>query len=195
MENIYNLDEFSSEKENENEASEKNDIPYNNITSENEYTINDLALMKSFSAGKPNISCNTQLSKINAYDFSNDSYDLKYQNLIFESKAQNSEIKINSFNSITTEKKQVKKFSNAIEDDIDISEFDKIENPAMKFEFTLDNFQKRSIIRLEQEKNILVCAHTSSGKTLVAEYGIAVTRRNKKRIIYTAPIKALSNQK
>jgi antiviral helicase SKI2 len=65
----------------------------------------------------------------------------------------------------------------------------------MRFPFELDDFQKRGIIRVENHENVLVCAHTSSGKTIVAEYGIAYTRRKKKRIIYTAPIKALSNQK
>lgn len=38
-------------------------------------------------------------------------------------------------------------------------------------------------------------AHTSAGKTVVASYAIALSLRNKQRVIYTAPIKALSNQK
>ena len=94
----------------------------------------------------------------------------------------------------------------AIEDQIPVSKYDEIKNPAMTFPFPLDDFQKRSIIRLEQNENtqnkdnkekiiILVCAHTSSGKTLVAEYGIALNKRVNKRVIYTSPIKALSNQK
>ena len=40
-----------------------------------------------------------------------------------------------------------------------------------------------------------MCAHTSAGKTAVAEYAIAISMRNKSRVIYTSPIKALSNQK
>ena len=83
----------------------------------------------------------------------------------------------------------------AIEDKISISKFEEIKEPAMIFQFKLDDFQKRSIIRLEQNKSILVCAHTSSGKTLVAEYGIALGKKNNKKVIYTSPIKALSNQK
>ena len=83
----------------------------------------------------------------------------------------------------------------AIEDDLDISTFSKIENPAITFPFELDEFQKRSILRLENHENVLVCAHTSSGKTVVAEYGIALGKRNCKRVLYTSPIKALSNQK
>lgn len=38
-------------------------------------------------------------------------------------------------------------------------------------------------------------AHTSAGKTVVAEYAIAMSLRDKQRVIYTSPIKALSNQK
>ena len=83
----------------------------------------------------------------------------------------------------------------AIEDDLDISAFSKIENPPITFPFELDEFQKRSILRLENHENVLVCAHTSSGKTVVAEYGIALGKRNAKRVLYTSPIKALSNQK
>jgi len=41
----------------------------------------------------------------------------------------------------------------------------------------------------------LVSAHTSAGKTAVAEYAIAMALRDKQRVIYTSPIKALSNQK
>ena len=82
----------------------------------------------------------------------------------------------------------------ALEDKIDIKKYDELDL-AMKFPFTLDDFQKRGVIRVHNHQNVLVCAHTSSGKTVVAEYGIAITRKYKKRIIYTAPIKALSNQK
>jgi len=73
--------------------------------------------------------------------------------------------------------------------------FDKISPKAILYPFPLDDFQKRSIIRLERHENVLVCAHTSSGKTVVAEYGIALGKKNNKRVFYTSPIKALSNQK
>lgn len=42
---------------------------------------------------------------------------------------------------------------------------------------------------------MLVSAHTSAGKTAVAEYAIAMAFRDKQRVIYTSPLKALSNQK
>ena len=83
----------------------------------------------------------------------------------------------------------------AIEDDLDISAFSEIKDPPITFPFELDEFQKRSILRLEKHQNVLVCAHTSSGKTVVAEYGIALGKRHSKRVLYTSPIKALSNQK
>ena len=83
----------------------------------------------------------------------------------------------------------------AEEDNLNISDFSKIKDPPITFPFKLDDFQKRSILRLEKHQNVLVCAHTSSGKTVIAEYGIALGKKNRKRVLYTSPIKALSNQK
>ena len=48
---------------------------------------------------------------------------------------------------------------------------------------------------LENEESVFVAAHTSAGKTVVAEYAIAMALRDHQRVIYTSPIKALSNQK
>ena len=42
---------------------------------------------------------------------------------------------------------------------------------------------------------MFVAAHTSAGKTVVAEYAIALASKHMTRAIYTSPIKALSNQK
>ena len=67
--------------------------------------------------------------------------------------------------------------------------------PPMIFNFEIDIFQKMAIKCIELEKNILVAAHTSSGKTLVAEYAISKSIKNNNKVIYTTPIKALSNQK
>ena len=66
---------------------------------------------------------------------------------------------------------------------------------AMQFPFELDMFQKQAIMRLERRECVFVAAHTSAGKTVVAEYAIALAQRHKSRCIYTSPIKALSNQK
>ena len=40
---------------------------------------------------------------------------------------------------------------------------------------------------------MFVAAHTSAGKTVVAEYAIALARKHMTKAIYTSPIKALSN--
>ncbi|KAF3439318.1 hypothetical protein FNV43_RR17595 [Rhamnella rubrinervis] len=67
--------------------------------------------------------------------------------------------------------------------------------PAKVFPFTLDPFQTEAIKCLENGESVMVSAHTSAGKTVVASYAIAMSLRNKQRVIYTSPIKALSNQK
>lgn len=66
---------------------------------------------------------------------------------------------------------------------------------AKQYKFKLDEFQLRSIQCLENNQSVLVAAHTSAGKTVVAEYAIAMGILYKHRVIYTSPIKALSNQK
>ena len=70
-----------------------------------------------------------------------------------------------------------------------------VSNPAWKWPFELDIFQKQAIIGLENSKSVFVAAHTSAGKTVVAEYAIAMCHNRGARVIYTSPIKALSNQK
>jgi ATP-dependent RNA helicase DOB1 len=67
--------------------------------------------------------------------------------------------------------------------------------PAREYPFELDPFQQAAISCIEREESVLVSAHTSAGKTVCAEYAIAVSLRDKQRVIYTSPIKALSNQK
>lgn len=67
--------------------------------------------------------------------------------------------------------------------------------PAKQFKFELDPFQLAAIEYVEHEESVLVAAHTSAGKTAVAEYAIAKSLRDNQRVIYTSPIKALSNQK
>ncbi|CAE6469364.1 unnamed protein product [Rhizoctonia solani] len=69
------------------------------------------------------------------------------------------------------------------------------EKPARVYPFTLDPFQQLSVYAIDRNESVLVSAHTSAGKTVVAEYAIAKCLRDKQRVIYTSPIKALSNQK
>ncbi|KAG9396062.1 DEAD/DEAH box helicase [Carpediemonas membranifera] len=66
---------------------------------------------------------------------------------------------------------------------------------AKEFPFELDPFQVQAISAVSRNESVLVSAHTSAGKTVVAEYAIAQALRNNQRIVYTSPIKALSNQK
>lgn len=69
------------------------------------------------------------------------------------------------------------------------------QKPAREYKFTLDPFQQVSVFAIQRNESVLVSAHTSAGKTVVAEYAIAQCLQNKQRVIYTSPIKALSNQK
>lgn len=71
----------------------------------------------------------------------------------------------------------------------------KVPDMAHKFSFELDIFQKQAIIKLEEHNHVFVAAHTSAGKTVVAEYAIALSKKHMTKTIYTSPIKALSNQK
>ena len=64
-----------------------------------------------------------------------------------------------------------------------------------KFPFELSDFQKYSIQAILEGNHILVTAHTGSGKTLPAEFAIEHFVAQGKKVIYTSPIKALSNQK
>ncbi|TKA79880.1 hypothetical protein B0A55_03663 [Friedmanniomyces simplex] len=80
-------------------------------------------------------------------------------------------------------------------DYIPISQHKRPEKPAREYPFILDPFQEVSIASIERNESVLVSAHTSAGKTVVAEYAIAQCLKNNQRVIYTSPIKALSNQK
>jgi ATP-dependent RNA helicase HelY len=64
-----------------------------------------------------------------------------------------------------------------------------------RYPFPLDSFQLEAIEHLAQGQSVLVAAPTGTGKTLVAEYAIWLARQRGQRVIYTTPLKALSNQK
>lgn len=63
------------------------------------------------------------------------------------------------------------------------------------FGFELDDFQKKGIYYLNKRESVFIAAHTSSGKTLLAHFCIIRALQNGQKVIYTSPIKALSNQK
>jgi len=63
------------------------------------------------------------------------------------------------------------------------------------FPFELSCFQKYAIEGIKEDKHVLLCVPTGNGKTLPAEFAIQHFVKKGKKIIYTSPIKALSNQK
>jgi ATP-dependent RNA helicase HelY len=76
---------------------------------------------------------------------------------------------------------------------------------AATLPFELDGFQREAIAKLERSRGVIVSAPTASGKTVVAEYAVwrrlqapeAMRRRHDEAqdVVYTTPLKALSNQK
>ena len=66
--------------------------------------------------------------------------------------------------------------------------------PAPK-KIRLDPFQSRCIEAVDAGESVMCSAHTSAGKTVVALHAIAKSLAAGQRVVYTSPIKALSNQK
>lgn len=63
------------------------------------------------------------------------------------------------------------------------------------FPFSLDNFQRKAVGHILEDKSVLVSAPTGAGKTAIAEAAAAYIIAGGQRVIYTTPLKALSNQK
>uniref|UniRef100_A0AC35UB95 Helicase ATP-binding domain-containing protein n=1 Tax=Rhabditophanes sp. KR3021 TaxID=114890 RepID=A0AC35UB95_9BILA len=63
------------------------------------------------------------------------------------------------------------------------------------YKFTLDYFQKQACVAIANNGNVFVAAHTSAGKTVIAEFACRFYTQTMKKVFYTSPIKALSNQK
>lgn len=61
--------------------------------------------------------------------------------------------------------------------------------------FTLDRFQADAIGHLAEGRSVLVCAPTGTGKTIIADWVVEDALEQGRDVVYTAPIKALSNQK
>ena len=59
----------------------------------------------------------------------------------------------------------------------------------------LDRFQEEAIAAINRDTSVIVTAPTGAGKTVIAEYAVEKCLQENCRVIYTAPIKALSNQK
>ena len=69
------------------------------------------------------------------------------------------------------------------------------ESYFQQYPYPLSDFQKYAIEAIVKQNHVLVTAHTGSGKTLPAEFAIEHFVKQGKKVIYTSPIKALSNQK
>ena len=66
---------------------------------------------------------------------------------------------------------------------------------AARYPFPIDAFQLEAMAHLAEGQSVMVTAPTGTGKTLVAEYAVWLAQKSGKRVIYTTPLKALSNQK
>jgi ATP-dependent RNA helicase HelY len=66
---------------------------------------------------------------------------------------------------------------------------------AARYPFPLDPFQHEAMKYLEEGRSVLVAAPTGTGKTIIAEYAIWRALQRQQRVIYTTPLKTLSNQK
>ena len=62
-------------------------------------------------------------------------------------------------------------------------------------QLTLDNFQVQAFKHIDTDESVIISAPTGAGKTLMVDYAIEHVFKSFKRLIYTSPIKALSNQK
>jgi superfamily II RNA helicase len=67
--------------------------------------------------------------------------------------------------------------------------------PTTYQNYQLDPFQQDAIAAIDNNHSVIVSAPTGTGKTLIADYLVDKALQNQAKIIYTAPIKALSNQK
>ncbi len=73
--------------------------------------------------------------------------------------------------------------------------WESIETFKARYPFPIDPFQLEAIVHLADDQSVMVAAPTGTGKTLVAEYAIWLAQQRGQRVIYTTPLKALSNQK
>nr|XP_043606015.1 DExH-box ATP-dependent RNA helicase DExH15 chloroplastic [Erigeron canadensis] len=83
-------------------------------------------------------------------------------------------------------RKDVREFGDGI---IDVDELSSVYN------FRIDKFQRSAIQAFLRGSSVVVSAPTSAGKTLIAEAAAVATVARGRRLFYTTPLKALSNQK
>ncbi|KAJ5542272.1 DEAD/DEAH box RNA helicase (Ski2) [Penicillium sp. DV-2018c] len=96
----------------------------------------------------------------------------------------------------STQRQKGKEWAHVVDVNKEIPNFSElVPDMAREWPFELDTFQKEAVYHLENGDSVFVAAHTSAGKTVVAEYAIALAAKHMTKAIYTSPIKALSNQK
>ena len=61
-------------------------------------------------------------------------------------------------------------------------------NYRNQYPFELDTFQKEAVYHLEMGDSVFVAAHTSAGKTVVAEYAIALAAKHMTRYAHTIDV-------
>ena len=138
----------------------------------------------------PQTSNSNQIPETTKLTFDYQQEKEKYDNLI-----EDKDIIINKEDFTGGYHENIRLKSTPYDDSKKIKKYIDIQNLAYKFNFKLDEFQEKGILCLENRESVLVSAHTSAGKTVVAQYAIAMAKRDHQRVIYTSPIKALSNQK
>src|SRR6185295_19061425 len=74
-------------------------------------------------------------------------------------------------------------------------EMELLERFRSRYSFPLDDFQVEAIVAIRAGQSVIVSAPTGAGKTLIAEFAIHAALERGRRIAYTTPLKALSNQK
>jgi len=84
----------------------------------------------------------------------------------------------------------------SVDDDLYDEDIDKqVLNILSQFEFPLDDFQEKSLRYILRGQSVVVCAPTGAGKTAIAEAAATHFLKQGGKVIYTTPLKALSNQK
>lgn len=97
---------------------------------------------------------------------------------------------------LASSSRKTKEWAHLVDVNKEITNFHElVPDMARTWPFELDTFQKEAVYHLENGDSVFVAAHTSAGKTVVAEYAIALAVKHMTKAIYTSPIKALSNQK
>jgi len=132
MENLLDLDEFAEKIENENEHEEVKVKEEKNVVEEKNLTLDIPTPIKN-----PYVIDETLKIDINE-------------------KIETNELKINQdamkINIDNLNEEKLKSIKFAVEDDLPLSEYEKIKDFALTFQFELDVFQKRSLVRLENKQ-------------------------------------------